>query len=96
MIAGEVKHVIEVARQRRQNAVIGDRSQHEIDGRMLGHVADIGREQVVHDDEAARRGVDQSAHQRAADKAGAADDEYGGTGKCRCRGHDGCPARRWV
>jgi len=45
-------------------------------------------------DEAARRGVDQSPHQRVADKTGAPDDEYSGIGKWSCRGHDDCPARR--
>ena len=48
-IRGTVKHVVDLCRQARQNPIIGDGAEPEIDSRVIRQVGWIRREQIVHD-----------------------------------------------
>ena len=61
VIAGQVKGVIEIARQPAEDGVIGNRTENEIDRRMLRHIADVGRQQIIDDDDTARLRFEQAA-----------------------------------
>src|SRR5437588_1494482 len=50
---------------------------------MLRYIADVGRQQIIDDDDTARLRLEQAADQRAPDKPGAADNEYRGALKNR-------------
>ena len=76
-----MEHHVEINRQCRQDAVIGDRAEHELDFRMLRDVADVGRQQIVDNDKTTRPLLQQPAHQRTTDKPGAADHQHRAIGK---------------
>jgi hypothetical protein len=80
--AGQMESVVEITRQRGQDAVIGDRTEDETNPRISRNVGNIGGHEVVHHDDFARILLEYLMHQIAADKTSAADDQNLGVNKC--------------
>lgn len=84
--ARQVKGVVQVLGQPGENTLVGDRAEDETDPRVGRDVGDVRRQQVVDDDDLARRLFEDLVDEVAADEAGAADHQDPGVGKV-CLSH---------
>ena len=77
-----MKHIVEIGGQLLKNGVVRDRTQPKIDIIAFRNVGYVGRQQIVDDDNAAWRLLEQQADQVRPDEAGAPNYQNRSAGEC--------------
>src|SRR5438045_8451612 len=97
VIAGQVEYKIEIARQCSEHFIRSDRLEHEVYRGMFRHVADIGRQQIINDDQAVRLQPQQPPNEGTPYETSTAHDKNRRPGKSRfCHDSSAGGGRKWL